>query len=88
MLNSNAVHSSDEVDVALILPINYGWGMRSPSDRNWYWQSGERAQQMWSFALSLLSKYGSNLDIIYDDLAVIATNKYERIYYWCFFVKT
>jgi hypothetical protein len=25
MLNSNAVHSSDEVDVALILPINYGW---------------------------------------------------------------
>ncbi len=80
--NPKEQHGSVEAEAVLVLPPNYGWGMRSPNDRNWYWQAGERAQQIWDISLSLLSKYGDRLDIVYEDSAYIIDGKYDKIYYW------
>lgn len=71
-----------KAEVALVLPMNYGWGMRHPIDRNWYWQSGERAQYIWNLSLPLLSMYDLRLDIVYDDPAFPVTGKYSKTYYW------
>lgn len=56
--------------------------MRYPNDRNWYWQAGERAQQIWNLSQSLLSMYGDRLDIIYDDPFYVIDGKYDKIHYW------
>jgi hypothetical protein len=82
IVNQKVMHGAVKAEAALVLPINYGWGMRGPSDRNWYWQSGERAQQIWKLSLPLISDYGLALDIVYDDPAFPAAGKYEKVYYW------
>lgn len=82
MVDQKVVHGAVKAEAALVLPINYGWGMRRPSDRNWYWQSGERAQKIWELSLPLLSEYGLRLDIVYDDPAFPVAGKYKRVYYW------
>jgi hypothetical protein len=76
------IHGSIKAEAALVLPKNYGWGMRYPEDRIWYWQSGERAQKIWELLQNTLAKHGSKLDIVYDDSAYPVTGKYLRIYYW------
>lgn len=73
---------SDKAETALVLPMNYGWGMRYPHDRNWYWQAGERAEGIWTLMQSLLLKHGYNLDIIYNDSTYSSFDKYQRIYFW------
>jgi hypothetical protein len=73
---------SIEAEAALVLPEGYGWGMRRPDDRIWYWQSGERAQSIWELSLSLLSEYGMRLDIVCDNPAFPAAGKYEKIFHW------
>jgi hypothetical protein len=82
MVNRNVAHGSVEAEAVLVLPMNYGSRMRRPFDRNWYWQSGERAQHIWDLYLSLLSKYGSRLDIVYDDPTFPVAGEYKKIYYW------
>jgi len=75
-------HGSIEAEAALVLPANYGWGMRRPADQIWYWQSGERAQVIWELSFELLSEYDVHLDIVYDDPAFPATGKYKKIFHW------
>ena len=72
-----------EAEAALVLPRNYGWGMRNPEDRIWgFWGSDEKSPQIWELSCNLLSQYGIHLDIVYDDPAFPVTGKYPRIYYW------
>ena len=73
---------SDEADVALVLPLNYGWGMRRSDDRIWYWGPDEKSSQIWNVSRVLLARYGTDLDIVYDDPAFPVIGKYNKIYYW------
>ena len=73
---------SIEAEAVLVLPGNYGWGMRYPDDQIWYWRAGERAQVMWEWSLELLSEYDMYLDIVPDDPAFPATGKYGKIFHW------
>ena len=65
--------SSNEVQkitakVAYILPNYYGWGMRRPDDKIWgIWEADEKSLIIWDNLKKLETKYGLNLDIIYDD---------------------
>ncbi|HIJ09037.1 TPA: hypothetical protein HA274_06885 [Candidatus Bathyarchaeota archaeon] len=69
--------------VALILPRNYGWGMRNPDDKIWgMWGPDDKSHQIWSISRQLLSIYGLRLDIIYDDPAFPASEKYSKVYFW------
>jgi hypothetical protein len=81
--NPDVVHGSTEAEVVLVLPKNYGWGMRSPQDKIWaFWGPDENSEQIWNISRQLLTQYGTRLDIVYDDPAFPVTGKYQKIYYW------
>ncbi|HEX9262358.1 MAG TPA: hypothetical protein VF893_07500 [Candidatus Bathyarchaeia archaeon] len=81
--NVRTVPDLREADVALVLPRNYGWGMRTIDDRIWgMWGSDSKSPQIWSISRKLLMKYGLRLDIVYDDAAFPVVGKYNLVYYW------
>jgi hypothetical protein len=84
MILSNMKASSDasQAEAVLVLPKNYGWGMRHPDDRIWYWGPDEKSAQIWEIMRKLLLQYGSSLDIVYDDPEFPVADKYLRVYYW------
>jgi hypothetical protein len=69
--------------VALVLPEDYGWGMRSPTDMIWgLWNSDSLSPIIWNDVNQLLKTYGLRLDIIYNGTEFNFTEKYSKIYYW------
>ena len=76
--------SGDSIaDAVLVLPANYGWGMRSQNDTIWgFWEPDAKSTQVWSSTRLLLFQYGIHLDIVYDDPAFPVTGKYEHVYFW------
>jgi len=80
--NLKAGPETSQAEAALVLPRNYGWGMRHPDDGLWYWGPDENSPQIWEISRKLLSQYGLSLDIVYDDPAFPVAGKYPRIYYW------
>jgi hypothetical protein len=67
----------------LVLPKDYGWGMRSIDDRIWgIWPADDKAQIIWSSTQKMLAQYGLNLDIVYDDPAYSVQGKYSEVYFW------
>ncbi|MCW3999823.1 MAG: hypothetical protein NWE93_06255 [Candidatus Bathyarchaeota archaeon] len=81
--NTSVVHGGIKAEAALVLPINYGWGMRHPQDTIWgMWNANETSQRIWNRVQSRLTQYGSKLDVVYEDPAFPITGKYSQIYYW------
>ena len=67
----------------LVLPKNYGWGMRTPNDSIWgLWSADKKSLQIWNATTTLLNRYGMHLDIVYDDPTFSVADKYYEIYYW------
>ena len=74
---------STKAEAVLVLPKNYGWGMRRPDDRIWgFWGPDEKSLQIWELSRKLISSYGFRLDIVYDDLAFPFAGEYSKVYYW------
>ncbi len=72
-----------QAEAALVLPRNYGWGMRRPDDRIWgYWGPDDKSEHIWNISRSLLSEYGLRLDIICEDPQFPLEGKYSKVYYW------
>ena len=68
---------------ALVLPSNYGWGMRNPNDTIWgLWQPDAKSQQVWLALQSALAKDGAKLDVVYDSSAFPVSGEYQQVYYW------
>ncbi len=68
---------------ALVLPQEYGWGMRNPNDHIWgLWQPDNSSHQVWNALQESLAKYGSKLDIIYDDPTYPTAGRYQHVNYW------
>jgi hypothetical protein len=80
--NLRTLTVSGQAEAALVLPRDYGWGMRRPDDRIWYWGPDEKSPQIWDLSRRLLSRYGKRLDIVYDDPDFPVTGKYPKIYHW------
>ena len=81
--NSSVVHGGIKAEAVLVLPKDYGWGMRNPNDTIWgLWNANSTSQQIWTQLQSKLAQYGSRLDIVYDDSAYPVVGKYSQIYYW------
>jgi hypothetical protein len=69
-------------DAVLVLPLNYGWGLRREDDRIWgVWGPDEKSPQIWNISRALLTKYDFRLDMVYDDPR-FPVGGYERVYYW------
>jgi len=76
--------SADLLDgrVAFVLPKDYGYGFRGPNDKVWgLWESDELALTVSSNLGALLSEYGLQLDIIYDD-GIEFDKTYKQYYFW------
>ena len=68
---------------ALVLPSDYGWGMRNQNDNIWgLWQTDNSSQQVWNALQVSLAKYGAKLDIVYNDAAYPVAGRYQHVYYW------
>jgi hypothetical protein len=75
----NSVHA----EAALVLPKDYGWGMRSLGDKIWgFWGPDDKSPLIWNNTQALLNEYGLRLDIIYDDPAFPIQGNYSKVYYW------
>jgi hypothetical protein len=74
---------TESAQVAFVLPEDYGWGMRSPTDRIWgLWNADALSPVIWGNMSQLLKTYGLRLDIVYNDTAFNFEQKYSKIYYW------
>ena len=70
-------------EAVLVLPRNYGWGMRSTDDRIWgVWGPDDKSQIIWDISRKLLARYDLGLDIVYEDEQFPVTGRYSQIYYW------
>ena len=85
----NDIHTKRFPDLSqpnavMVLPSNYGWGMRNPNDTIWgFWSTDGKTLQIASTMSKLLATYGSSLDIIYDNSNYPITKiNYHHIYYW------
>jgi hypothetical protein len=78
-----SARGSTKAASVLVLPRNYGWGMRSAEDTIWgFWGPDEHSSQIWVLSRKLIAQYGFSLDIGYDDPNFEVTSKYSRVYYW------
>jgi hypothetical protein len=81
--NPNVTRGSVKAEAALVLPKNYGWGLRRQNDTIWgIWQPDDKSQQVWNALHDSLAKHALKLDIVYDDPAYPIAGKYAQIYYW------
>ena len=86
----NNVHSSPQNrgqdyngQIALVLPQNYGWGMRDLNDKIWgFWPADNFTGQIWQNMNTLIQHYGQRLDIIYEDQNFNPQNSYLKVYFW------
>ncbi len=69
---------------ALVLPKNFGWGLRDHDDKIWgFWTSDNRTEQTARVTGKLLAYYGTQLDIVYEDpIFPLSKVNYQYIYYW------
>ncbi len=77
------ISDDSTADAVLVLPANYGWGMRRQNDIIWgFWEPDAKSAQVWRSTRTLLAQYGVHLDIVYDDSAFPFAGKYEHVYFW------
>jgi hypothetical protein len=84
--NSPASFGSNKAEVAYIVPKDYGFGFRSPTDTIWGLKPSDAlSSKIFNDTNNILpSKFGSHFDIIYDEPEVIAPflKNYIAVYYW------
>lgn len=81
--NPEIIHGSIEAEAVLVLPKNYGWGMRWQEDKIWgVFESDEESKQIWGSLQKALRIEGLNLDIVYADSDFPVAGKYQQVYDW------
>lgn len=83
-IHSKTYEDNSGAVAALVLPHNYGWGMRNPNDTIWgFWPTDAKTDLIANNMYKLLVQYGTKLDIVYEDPAYpVATAHYKTVYYW------
>ncbi|MCL2358439.1 hypothetical protein [Candidatus Bathycorpusculum sp.] len=80
--NPDVTHGRIKAEAVFVLPQNYGWGMRNPTDRIWgIWDADNTSQQIWNQVQTQLDQYGLKLDIVYDDPDYPVAGRYNNIHY-------
>jgi parallel beta-helix repeat protein len=78
-------HGSQKATTAVVLPQDYGFGFRSPTDSVWqYHTTTSWSQQLYLNVTNLLTQYKSTLDIVYSDpeFQSAIRSDYQKILYW------
>jgi hypothetical protein len=78
-------HGVIQGEAAYVLPKDYGFGFRNPNDAIWgLWNADNMSQQVWDGANMLIAQHDSNLDIVYNDPAVMdaVKSRYDKLFFW------
>lgn len=87
----NTLHSnpgsfgSNQAQVAYVVPKDYGFGFRSATDKIWgLFPPDNQSAKIYSDVEMLAQRYGSHLDILYDEPQVTASllGNYSQVFYW------
>ncbi len=82
-VQSNPERNMAEAQTALILPADYGSGLRRPEDKIWgLFPANNQSAPVWNNINALVDRYGLELDIVYDDPQFPVSNKYSSLYWW------
>jgi hypothetical protein len=71
--------------VAYVLPAGYGFGFRNPGETIWgIWNADDLSPKVFNDVNTLINKYSSSFDIVYDDPEYMAaiTNRYGKLLFW------
>jgi hypothetical protein len=77
--------TSNTRKLAYVLPENYGWGLRNPSDKIWgLWEADEKSPKIWSDLHTLIEKHDHGFDIVYDSpwTRFFAKHHYDTLFWW------
>ncbi|MCL1969910.1 MAG: hypothetical protein FWF66_00320 [Candidatus Bathyarchaeota archaeon] len=78
-----SAYGTAKVNTALVLPSNYGWGMRHPEDNMWgIWPADDKAPQILKNVQWMEKHYNLQYDIIYEDPQFNYQHIYQQIIYW------
>jgi len=76
---------SNTPQVAYVVPADYGFGFRNPSDTIWgLFPADTLSQKIYTDVNTLSAKYGSRFDILYDEPQIITPilENYSEVFYW------
>jgi len=69
--------------VAYVLPKDYGYGFRGPNDTIWgLWEADNLSSQIWNDLNTLVDKYQTKMDILYEDALRNNTFEYRKLIFW------
>jgi hypothetical protein len=72
-----------QATAAMILPEDYGWGMRTLNDTIWgLWQPDNASELIWQNINTLVERYEIKLDIVYDGSGIDYAKRYAEVYLW------
>jgi len=83
--NNPQKYGSDAGKVAYVLPQDYGFGFRSADDTIWgLFANATLSSKIWGDVNTLITKYGSTLDIVYYDpeFNSAVTSGHNQLYFW------
>ncbi len=78
--NPSVIHGSVKADSVLVLPNNFGGGLRWRDDIVWgVFKANENSGKLWDSTQSALASHGYALDIVYEDAAYPLSTQYKNI---------
>jgi hypothetical protein len=81
--NPKIPHGAIKAEAVLVLPQNYGWGMRNPNDNIWgLWPADNNSPIIWNQIQNKIEQHGLKLDIVFEDPNHPVEGKYAHIYYY------
>lgn len=81
--NPKIAHGSTKADSVLILPKNYGCGMRWRGDKIWgIFRPDKHEQQLWDLVQSVFQNHTLEIDIVYEDPEYQLIEEYQNTYHW------
>jgi hypothetical protein len=81
--NPQIIQGSIQADSVLVLPKNYGWGMRRSEDIIWgIFKADNQTLRLWDLMQSVLENHDLKIDIVFEDTAFPLTEDYQHIYNW------
>jgi hypothetical protein len=78
-------HGSVRGEAAYVLPQDYGFGFRNPTDTIWgLWSADDLSEKVWNDTNTLIDRYGARLDIVYSDPEVMGAveSRYDKLFFW------
>ena len=84
---TRSIYGVVRADTVLVLPQNYGWGMRRSdyivNDYIWgLWPEDEKAPQILNNVEWMETRYGLQFDIVYEDPQFDYSKMYQNVVYW------